>query len=234
MSVTKKLVPESGKREATVEAILEATALLMKARMDPLPGTRAIASKSGYSVGTIYNYFSTVGLIVSRVVIKRQRAAHLRIEVLINQHDRDETIDVLCGKVMAMCFSSFQVFDPRLVRLVFNLARTHAEKPEELDYAADVLVQPLLAAIGRDRTGTFRNLGAQELLLFLRGIVFLIRSPLLEDSAFFATAAHRDLVMDYMLRIFSTRPDGQDAAESKALTHDRKPLTSTAAHAGND
>ncbi|MEI7601501.1 MAG: hypothetical protein WCJ41_19570 [Aestuariivirga sp.] len=95
------------------------------------------------------------------------------------------------------------------MRFVFNLERAHAENPEELDKAADSLVYPLLAATRRDKTGTFREMDEQEMLVFLRGMTFLVRSPLLEGSDLFATAKHRELVIDFMLRIFSNRPAGR-------------------------
>ena len=95
------------------------------------------------------------------------------------------------------------------MRFVFNLERAHAENPEELDKAADSLVYSLLAATRRDKTGTFREMDEQEMLVLLRGMTFLVRSPLLKGSDLFATAKHRELVMDFMLRIFSNRPAGR-------------------------
>ena len=50
-----------GKKDAASEALLEATALLVKEQFQAMPTARDVAKKSGYSVGTLYRYFGSVG-----------------------------------------------------------------------------------------------------------------------------------------------------------------------------
>ena len=50
-----------GKKDAASEALLEATALLAREQFQAMPTARDVAKKSGYSVGTLYRYFGSVG-----------------------------------------------------------------------------------------------------------------------------------------------------------------------------
>lgn len=182
------------RRQATVEAIVEATVLLIKERSDTVPGTREIALKSGYSVGTIYNYFGSVDAIVGQLVHSRQKAEANKMRDIIFQHDCDEGVDLLCARVVERCFLSLQSYRPAVVRFVFSLVRKHSDKPDLMDSAMDLLIDPLLLVAERDRTGTFQVLNTSEIRMLLRGVTFVIRTPLLDASVFFATAEHRRIV----------------------------------------
>ena len=194
-----------GKKDAASEALLEATALLAREQFQAMPTARDVAKKSGYSVGTLYRYFGSVGGVISQVVIKRQTTAMREIGKVIDRHSPDDSVDILADNVVDMCFSSFQAFNPALVRFVFNVAQTHAEKPEALNRVVDHLVPSLLGAQARDRTGSFKVLTEKEALVLLRGVVYIIRSPLIEGSDFFGTSEHKRLAKDYVRSMFSIR-----------------------------
>jgi hypothetical protein len=87
-----------------------------------------------------------------------------------------------------LLFSLAQAFNPKVVRFVFNVALDHSRRTDILNIAADRMVSPLMAAIARDRSGTFKKLSEKELRLLSRGTVFMVRSPLLEGNSFFGTS----------------------------------------------
>lgn len=190
------------KKDAAIDAIIDATGLLIRERMGA-PGAREIATKSGYAVGTIYNYFSSVGAVVSHLVHKRRAAAITRIASVIDRHDANDPLDLLAARVIDSFFQSFAGVSPSVMRFAYNMAREHSEKAEELGMLCDRLVPHLMAACVRDRTGTFRALNEQETLVFIRGVVYLICFPMLEGSALFATPTHKSLIQDYMTKIFA-------------------------------
>ena len=45
----------------------------------------------------------------------------------------------------------------------------------------------------------------KEALVLLRGVVYVIRSPLIEGSDFFGTSEHKRLARDYVRSMFSVR-----------------------------
>jgi AcrR family transcriptional regulator len=195
----------NGKKDAASEALLEATALLAKEQFQAMPTARDVAKKSGYSVGTLYRYFGSVGGVIAQVVISRQTAAMREIGKVIDSHNPDDRVAILADSVVDLCFSSFQASNPALVRFVFNVAQTHADKPEALNRVVDHLVPSLLAAQARDRTGSFKELTEKEALVLLRGVVYIIRTPLIEGSDFFGTFEHKRLAKDYVKLMFSAR-----------------------------
>jgi hypothetical protein len=61
--------PMRHKKDATIQAIMDAAEALLNEKNGSAPHAREIAAKSGYSVGTIYNYFNSVGDVVSHLVL---------------------------------------------------------------------------------------------------------------------------------------------------------------------
>ena len=191
---------ELRKKEMTIASIVKATELLVGARSDSLPTVREIAKKSGYSIGSLYRNFTSVGDIVAQIVARRQVATATAVEALLVQHSPDEGVDVFCGKLTVLLFSMAQAFNPKVVRFVFNVALDHSRRADTLNIAADRMVSPLMAAIARDKSGTFKKLSEKELRLLSRGTVFMVRSPLLEGNSFFGTSEHKAMVYNYMLK----------------------------------
>ena len=195
------------KKQAAMDAVLEATAMLANAQTPSIPTARDVAKKSGYAVGTIYRYFSSIGGVITQIVIKRQTTAMQAIAKAIENHNPDHKADALVEHVVQMCFASFQAFRPELVRFAFNVATSNAERPEALNRVVDNLVPIFATAQSRDRTGTFKPLTAKQSVYILRTAVYMIRTPLLEDNDFFATLEHKRLVIRYLIAMFSSVPE---------------------------
>ena len=198
---------ELRKKEMTIASIVKATELLVGARSDSLPTVREIAKKSGYSIGSFYRNFTSVGDIVAQIVARRQVAAATTVETLLVQHSPDDGVDVFCSKLTVLLFSLAQAFNPKVVRLIFNVALDHSRHVDTLNIVADRMVSPLMAAIARDRSGTFKKSSEKELHLLSRGTVFMVRSPLLEGNSFFGTPEHKAMVYNYMLKGLQAEPE---------------------------
>jgi len=191
------------KKEATIEAIINAAGDLLAEKMGSAPHAREIAAKSGYSVGTIYNYFTSVGDVVSHLVLKRQTDSMKAIEAILLAHPADQPVDILCAKIVESIFGTFRATDPAVLRFSYKLAVSQSAKPEQHERVVDILVQPIHDAVRRDRTGTFRICDDQELTLYLRGIAYLCRYPLLEASALYGTPDHRRIILNFMIQAMS-------------------------------
>ena len=62
----------------------------------------------------------------------------------------------------------------------------------------------MLALIEADLSGTFQKHSYLEVRMLLRTMVFMIRTPLLENSEFFGTTDHKNMVRKYMLKMLSS------------------------------
>ena len=190
------------KKDATIQAIMDAAEALLNEK-GSAPHAREIAAKSGYSVGTIYNYFNSVGDVVSHLVLRRQTDTVKKIEAVVAAHDPDQSAETLCHQIVDLLFSTYSNITPTVLRFAYNLAVSQSAKPEQHERVVDRLVQPLQAAIERDKTGTFRSFEDQELTLYLRGVVYLCRYPLLESNPLYGTPEHQRIVSNFMVRVLS-------------------------------
>ena len=191
------------KKDSTILAIMDAAGELLNEKMGSAPHAREIAAKSGYSVGTIYNYFTSVGDVVSNLVLKRQMDNTKKIETIILDHPSDQSAEALCVKIVDELFSPYRAINPIVLRFSYNLAVSQSAKPDQHERVVDRLVQPLQAAAARDKTGTIRSFDDQELTLYLRGVVYLCRYPLLEGNAIYGTPEHQRIVLNVMVRVMS-------------------------------
>ena len=191
------------KKDNTILAIMDAAAELLNEKMGTVPHAREIAAKSGYSVGTIYNYFTSVGDVVSTLVLKRQTDTVKKIEAIILAHPADQTAEAMCVKIVDELFSSYSAVKPVVLRFSYNLAVSQSAKPDQHERVVDRLVQPLQAAAARDKTGTMRSFDDQELTLYLRGIAYLCRYPLLESNTIYGTPEHQRIILNVMVRVMS-------------------------------
>ena len=190
------------KKDATIQAIMDAAEALLNEK-GSAPHAREIAAKSGYSVGTIYNYFNSVGDVVSHLVLRRQTDTVKKIEAVVAAHDPDQSAETLCHQIVDILFSTYSNITPTVLRFAYNLAVSQSARPEQHERVVDRLVQPLQAAIERDKTGTFRSFEDQELTLYLRGVVYLCRYPLLESNPLYGTPEHQRIVSNFMVRVLS-------------------------------
>ena len=191
------------KKDTTIQAIIDAAGTLLIEKMGAAPHAREIAATSGYSVGTIYNYFTSVGDVVSHLVLNRQTETVRGIETIILAHSPDHPAEALCARIVESLFASYNTVKPVVLRLAYNMAISQAAKPEQHDRVVDRLVQPLHYAVRRDKTGSLRSFDDQELIMYLRAIAYLCRYPLLEGSTLFGTPEHQSIILSFMVRMLS-------------------------------
>jgi AcrR family transcriptional regulator len=198
--------PGRRKKDATIRAIIDAAGVLLNEKLGIAPHAREIAAKSGYSVGTIYNYFTSVGDVVSHLVLKRQIEITKKIEAIIAAHDPDQPAETLCARIVESLFSTYKSVAPSVLRFAYNLAIANSAKPDQHERVLDSLLQPIRLVVSRDKTGTFRTYDDQELAMYLRGIFYLCRHPLLEGSPVYGTPDHQRIILNMMTRIMTQAP----------------------------
>jgi AcrR family transcriptional regulator len=121
--ISKMVKTKNNKKNATIDAIVDATGFLIKEKMGIVLGAREVAARSGYSIGTIYNYFGSLGSVVSHLVTKRRTSSMMRIADTIDRHSPDETIDILAAKVTETFFECFANLPPAVMRFAYTLQR---------------------------------------------------------------------------------------------------------------
>ena len=191
-----------GKKTDTMFLISEKIGNMLRVRGGEQPTIREIVKETGYSTGTIYAHFGSVRGIIRHLVHLRRSAVAARIGSLINAHDPAIDASVLCDDIVDTIFGSFNAFNLKLVAKVYKIAFDDSERVSGMDRIADYLVQPISNAIERDKTGSFKKLDHQEIVILMRGMMSIIRLPLLDNSPVFATPKHIELTKTYLKNLF--------------------------------
>lgn len=91
--------PEQGRAVATVEALIEGCARVLRERGYAGATTNHIASASGVAIGSLYEYFPNRDALVFALALRRLTALRNAIESAIGSPDRSRGSDVLLRRI---------------------------------------------------------------------------------------------------------------------------------------
>ena len=166
-----------------------------------LPNARDLSNATGHSPATVYFHFGSIGGVIRYIIRRRISAMHQGIEGFIAAHDPKTHPSVLLDQILDHLFTWLLRFNPAIIRKMYQIALDHADRASELDQAADAVLAKLAVAITRDETGAFKQLTLDEVTLVSRGLMAIVRSPLMERHRIFGTAAHIDFAKSYLRKM---------------------------------
>ena len=186
------------KKTATMDVIADEGLRLIQESGGDLPNARDLANATGHSPATVYFHFGSIGGVIRYIIRRRISAMHQGIEGFIAAHDPKTHPSVLLDQILDHLFTWLLRFNPAIIRKMYQIALDHADRASELDQAADAVLAKLAVAITRDETGAFKQLSLDDVTLVARGLMAIVRSPLLERHRIFGTAAHIDFAKSYL------------------------------------
>jgi len=190
-----------GKKTATMDVIADEGVRLIQESGGELPNARDLSNATGLSPATVYFHFGSIGGVISYIFRRRISAMHQGIEVLIAEHDPNTHPGVLLDQILDHLFAGLLRLNPALVRKMYPIALEYADRASELDQPHDAVLAKLAVAITRDETGAFKQLTLDEVTLVARGLMAIVRSPLMERNRIFGTAAHIDFAKSYLRKM---------------------------------
>jgi AcrR family transcriptional regulator len=193
------------KKVKTMASIAEASDRLIRESGGELPTARDLSKATGFSAATVYFHFGSIGGVIRHLVRVRMSAFHDELEQLIAAHDPKIDPRVLLDELVDRMFANALKYNPTLVRKVYKIALEHSDRITEMDASGDRLLVQIRAAIANDETGVFKTLTNDEVVFLFRGLVAIIRSPLMERSPFFGTTPHVHLAKTYMHNMFLSK-----------------------------
>ena len=189
------------KKTATMDVIADEGVRLIQESGGNLPNARDLSKATGHSPATVYFHFGSIGGVIRYIIRRRISAMHQGIEGLIAAHDPKTHPSVLLDQILDHLFTWLLRFNPAIIRKMYQIALDHADRASELDQAADAVLAKLAVAITRDETGAFKQLTLDEATLVARGLMAIVRSPLMERNRIFGTAAHIDFAKSYLRKM---------------------------------
>lgn len=188
----------------TADVIVEAAIRALEENFGDLDriSSKSLAQKSGFSVGSLYRYFTDKEHLFSKVWLFFISRLHQDLVSKVDAFPDDGSVRQLMMVILDHYFDSLSKRNPQRMIKIFRLCIRSLPDPENLAKPIDVLIEPLIRAQIRNQSGSMRILDENELRIFLRGAQAMVRSDFLEQNPFFGTQSHRRLMLDSMVRLF--------------------------------
>jgi len=178
--------------------------ILATENSDELRGvsTKHICKKSEFAVGVLYRHFKNkehlfasiwsyfVTHLLSSLISKLEMFPNFgtvrQLMMLITEHYIDDLIKRKRRKVIKF----------------YRLYIQSSDEPEIIFKPIDILIRSLDQVNRRNQSGTLRMLEEDEIRIYLRAALAMVRSDFLEDNPFFGAPKYQQFVLDSLVRMF--------------------------------
>ena len=217
MPQSKQLIPEFGEKKPaarvqprsllTSEAIIQAAILVIE-DSDELKGvsTKHISKKSGFAVGVLYRYFKNKEHLFASVWMYFVTRLHSSLISKLEVFPNFGTVRQLMMLITEHYFDDLKKRKRTKVIKFYRLYIQSSGEPENISKPIDVLIKPLDQVIRINQSGTIRVLEEDEIRIYLRAALAMVRSDFLEGNPFFGTPKHQQFVLDTLVRMFQNEP----------------------------
>jgi AcrR family transcriptional regulator len=213
MPQSKQLIPEFGEKKLaarvqprsalTAEAIIQAAILVIE-DSDELKdvSTKHISKKSGFAVGVLYRYFKNKEHLFASVWMYFVTRLHSNLISKLEVFPNFGTVKQLMMLITEHYFDDLKKRKRIKVIKFYRLYIQSSGEPESISKPIDVLIKPLDQVIRINQSGTIRVLEEDEIRIYLRAALAMVRSDFLEGNPFFGTPKHQQFVLDALVRMF--------------------------------
>ena len=213
MPQSKQLIPEFGEKKPaarvqprsslTSEAIIQAAILVIE-DSDELKyvSTKHISKKSGFAVGVLYRYFKNKEHLFASVWMYFVTRLHSSLISKLEVFPNFGTVRQLMMLITEHYFDDLKKRKRTKVIKFYRLYIQSSGEPESISKPIDVLIKPLDQVIRINQSGTIRVLEEDEIRIYLRAALAMVRSDFLEGNPFFGTPKHQQFVLDTLVRMF--------------------------------
>ena len=187
----------------TVDTIVEAAILAIEESggLDTI-SSRKLAQKSGFSVGSIYRYFKDKDHLFSKVWLFFITRLHGSLVPKINSFPATGTLRQLMMVIVDHYFNDLSRRKPSRGIPLYRMFIKASVDPENMAKPIDVLIEPLMNAQKINKTDTMKIMDENEVRIYLRGALAMVRSDFLEGNPYFGTPSHQRVVLEALVRLF--------------------------------
>jgi AcrR family transcriptional regulator len=187
----------------TVDTIVEAAILAIEESggLDTI-SSRKLAQKSGFSVGSVYRYFKDKDHLFSKVWLFFITRLHGSLVPKINSFPATGTLRQLMMVIVDHYFNDLSRRKPSRGIPLYRMFIKASVDPENMAKPIDVLIEPLMNAQKINKTDTMKIMDENEVRIYLRGALAMVRSDFLEGNPYFGTLSHQRVVLEALVRLF--------------------------------
>jgi AcrR family transcriptional regulator len=194
--------PVQKRAQLTIEAIFQATAKLVERDGMANLTTNKIAAKAGFSVGTLYQYFSSKDAIFramvqySREMVLQELSSFLyRVETKSDAAEIDP--EFFFRHYIRICIKGFALGDEQMQSL--NRLYWLVETPEETIETMRIMVERLRACLKYIQNPYFSRMSATRCFVLNRSLMGCLRSTSLERVTIENPQEYEDALVEMIM-----------------------------------
>jgi AcrR family transcriptional regulator len=186
--------PKQARSKHTVDTIIDATARILGKEGSTRLTTNYLASKSGFSIGTIYQYFPNRESILLALIARQRAAVQRRVEAIVLA---DGSLEDKVRLIVHTLHDAFQVHRNPARRLVAALLRLTGTSG--LPAPPDDFARALVRVWREERGEQDRQLNESEAFVLSRAVIEVLRHATLYGSPLLGTRELEDALVRMVL-----------------------------------
>jgi len=195
--------PKQDRSKKTLDDLLQAAFEIVEDADTAKFTSRTLASKSGYSLGTLSQRLGSIEDVFFWAIQKgRETKLNAFIEAM-EQFDTQLPIQVFLEKFVDIAFSNMNAVTSKVMRFYDQrLSLKYGLTADYFDYI-DVLIEPYLALCQKNETNTFRVLSSEEARFIFKCVIMLGERPFANEDPIAGTEQHRKILIANLIRLLA-------------------------------
>ena len=195
--------PQQERSKKTLEDLLQAAYEIVEAADPEAFTSRNLASKAGYSLGTLSQRLGSVEDVFFWAIQKnRESKLNSYVDEMTQfnpQLTNHDFVEIFVNKA----FANMNIVSTKVMRFYDQrYSQKYGLTADYFDYA-DVLVDPYLVLCQKNKTNTFRLLSVEEARFIFKCGLTLVERPFANQDPIAGTEEHRQIAIDSLTRLMA-------------------------------
>jgi AcrR family transcriptional regulator len=195
--------PKQDRSKKTLDDLLQAAYEIVEAADTTKFTSRTLASKAGYSLGTLSQRLGSVEDVFFWAIQKARENKFNAFIHAMEQFDNKLPIQDFIDRFVDIAFNNMSVVTSKVMRFYdHRLTLKHGLTADYFNYI-DVLIEPYLELCQKNETNTFRVLSLEEAELIFKCVLMLGERPFANDDPIAGTEQHRKIAVENLMRLLA-------------------------------
>jgi hypothetical protein len=195
--------PKQDRSKKTLDDLLQAAYEIVEAADTAKFTSRTLASKSGYSLGTLSQRLGSVEDVFFWAIQKGREAKLNDFINTMEQFDTQLPVQVFVENFVDIAFVNMNQVTSKVMRFYDQrLSRKYGLTADYFDYL-DILIEPYLALCQKNETNTFRIFSSEEAKFIFKCAIMLGERPFANEDQIAGTERHRKIAVENLIRLLA-------------------------------
>ena len=195
--------PKQDRSKKTLDNLLQAAYEIVEAADTAKFTSRTLASKSGYSLGTLSQRLGSVEDVFFWAIQKGREAKLNDFINTMEQFDTQLPVQVFVENFVDIAFVNMNQVTSKVMRFYDQrLSRKYGLTPDYFDYL-DILIEPYLALCQKNETNTFRIFSLEEARFIFKCVIIIGERPFANEDPIAGTERHRKIAVENLIRLLA-------------------------------